>query len=56
MQIRKKIKQILTDNWMPKLVCLLAAVLVWLLVDHMVSRDEGPAWNMDDVLLTKPGN
>ncbi|MEG0024310.1 MAG: hypothetical protein RR553_08570 [Akkermansia sp.] len=29
----------LTDNWQAKLICLLAAIGVWFLVKHYVSKD-----------------
>ncbi len=54
MQIRKKIVNILTHNWKPKLVCLGIAILVWLGLNKLVDDEETPVWEVNEVLFSQP--
>lgn len=54
MQIRKKLQRTFVHNWKPKMACLLAAVLVWLLVYKLVKAGETPVWEVNEVLTTQP--
>lgn len=51
---RNKIRKLLVDNWKPKLVCLVGAVVVWWLVNHLLVRGESPEWDIDDIRLANP--
>ncbi|MBQ4614668.1 MAG: hypothetical protein IJB31_07065 [Akkermansia sp.] len=54
MKTRERIKKLITLNWRPKLVCLLAAIIVWLWVEWFYVRDENTEWDMDNIQLSIP--
>ena len=54
MQTTKTLRKMFVDNWKPKLVCLVVAVLVWLLVNRIVEQEETPVWEIDEVLNPHP--
>lgn len=54
MNLTNKIRELLTHNWRPKLICLLLAVLVWVGVEFIFVRDENKEWDMDDIRLSLP--
>lgn len=52
---RLQLKKLLLNNWKVKLICLGCAVAVWLMVNHLLVRDEGsPVWDIDDIRVTLP--
>ena len=50
---RRSLRSRLTQNWKPKLICLLLAVLVWVWVEfrYVESDDE---WGLDEIRLSLP--
>lgn len=42
----------LTNNWLAKLICLLAALGVWFLVKHYVSKD--PEYRKTEIRRSHP--
>lgn len=54
MQTSNTFRKMFIDNWKPKLVCLVVAVLVWLLVNRIVEQEETPVWEIDEVLTSQP--
>ena len=44
--------KLLTDNWLAKLICLLAALGVWFLVKHYVSKD--PEYRRTEIRRSLP--
>lgn len=54
MRRRNIIKALLIENWKPKLVCLVCAVVVWLLVNHLLVRGDSPEWDIDDIRFANP--
>ncbi|MDO4954846.1 MAG: hypothetical protein Q4E43_06885 [Akkermansia sp.] len=54
MKTTKQLQRIFIDNWKPKLVCLVVAVLVWLLINRIVEQEETPVWEIDEVLTSQP--
>ena len=54
MQTTKTLRKLFIDNWKPKLVCLVVAVLVWLLINGSVEQEETPVWEIDEVLTSQP--
>lgn len=50
---RRSLRSRLTENWKPKLICLLLAVLVWVWVEfrYVESDDE---WGLDEIRLSIP--
>lgn len=39
---------------MPKLVCLLLAILVWMMVEYIYVREASENWDLNDVRLSMP--
>ncbi|MBR4107248.1 MAG: hypothetical protein IKK45_00990 [Akkermansia sp.] len=54
MMSKNRIKNIFIHNWKPKLICLVCAVAVWLMVNHLLVRGESPEWSIDDIRLSVP--
>lgn len=54
MRTRTRFQKLLATNWQAKLICLAAAVVVWLMVNHLLVRDASPEWNIDDIRLSTP--
>lgn len=54
MQRRNIIRRLFLNNWKPKLICLVCAVVVWLLVNHLLVRGDSPEWDIDDIRISKP--
>lgn len=54
MRRRTRLKKFLTSNWQAKLLCLAAAVVVWLMVNHLLVRGSSPEWSIDDIRLSMP--
>ncbi|MBQ2814219.1 MAG: hypothetical protein IJE66_04340 [Akkermansia sp.] len=54
MQRRNIIQRLFLNNWKPKLICLVCAVVVWLLVNHLLVRGDSPEWDIDDIRISKP--
>lgn len=52
--LRKKITQAVTLNRLPKLVCLLLAILVWMVVEYVYVRESSENWDLNDVRLSMP--
>lgn len=53
--LRKKITEAITLNRLPKLVCLLLAILVWMVVEYVYMRDGASEnWDLNDVRLSMP--
>lgn len=48
------IKSLFVENWKPKLLTLMAAVVVWVIVDRLYVRDVGSEWGVDDIRLSMP--
>lgn len=44
--------KLLTNNWLAKLICLLAALGVWFLVKHYVSQD--PVYRSREIKKSVP--
>lgn len=51
---RIRIKKLLFENGKSKLICLLAAVLVWLMVNHLLVSGESREWDIDDIRIMLP--
>ena len=47
-------RKLVTANWQAKLICLAAAVVVWLMVNHLLVRGASPEWDIDDIRLSMP--
>ena len=54
MSLKTQIKKLLIDNWKPKLICLVCAVVVWLTVHHLQVRSGNPEWSIDDIRVSIP--
>lgn len=54
MRYRIPLKKLLLNNWKVKLICLACAVVVWLMVNHLLVRDDSPEWNVDDIRISLP--
>ena len=53
--LQKKITQMITFNWKPKLICLALAIVIWLVVDcFFVQSTSDKVWNIDDIRLSLP--
>lgn len=52
--LRTRIKEAITLNRMPKLVCLLLAILVWMVVEYIYVREADENWDLNDVRLSMP--
>lgn len=50
----KKLKEAITTNRTPKLVCLLLAILIWMVVEYMYVRESNENWDLNDVRLSMP--
>lgn len=50
----KKLKASLTINRLPKLICLLLAILVWMVVEYVYVRESSENWDLNDVRLSMP--
>lgn len=50
----KKLKEALSTNRLPKLVCLLLAILVWMVVEYVYVRESSENWDLNDVRLSMP--
>ena len=54
-KLQKKIVQIITFNWKPKLICLALATVIWLVVDRFfVQSSSDKVWNLDNIRLSLP--
>lgn len=54
MRTRTRFQKLLTTNWQAKLICLAAAIVVWLMVNHLLVRYSSPEWSIDDIRLSMP--
>lgn len=54
MQTPNKLQRLLIDNWRPKLICLVLAILVWGWVEYRYVSDEEEEWDLDDVKVAIP--
>lgn len=54
MRHRIRLQKWLTTNWQAKLICLAAAIVVWLMVNHLLVRGSGSEWSIDDIRLSMP--
>lgn len=54
MQKRKLLKRTFIDNWQPKLICLLLAVLVWFAMYKWIRSEEAPTQDINELLLSLP--
>ena len=54
MRRRIRLRKLVTINWQAKLICLAAAVVVWLMVNHLLVRGGSAEWNIDDIRLSMP--
>lgn len=54
MRRRTRLRKWVTTNWQAKLMCLGAAVVVWLMVNHLLVRGASPEWSIDDIRLSMP--
>ena len=54
MRRRIRLRKLVTINWQAKLICLAAAVVVWLMVNHLLVRGGSTEWNIDDIRLSMP--
>ena len=54
MQKRKLLKRTFIDNWQPKLVCLLLAVLVWFVMNKWSQSQDVPKQEINELLLSLP--
>ncbi len=53
--LQNKLRKFFTNNWRPKLICLVLAILLWSWVEHFyVETDSGSEWDEDDVRFTLP--
>lgn len=52
--LRTRIKEALTVNCLPKLVCLLLAIMVWMVVEYIYVRESNENWDLNDVRLSMP--
>ena len=53
--LQKKLVEIITFNWKPKLICLALAIVIWLVVDcFFVQSTSDKVWNIDDIRLSLP--
>ena len=50
---RRSLRSRLTENWKPKLICLLIAILVWLWVEIRYV-DGSNEWGLDEIRLSIP--
>lgn len=53
-ELKIKLKKALTSNLRPKLACLAAAILVWLVVYYVYVREPNENWDLNDVRLSLP--
>ncbi len=51
---RIHLRKLLLNNWRPKLLCLICAVVVWLMVNHLLVRNDGAEWDIDDIRVVLP--
>ncbi len=57
MPLRDKLKRLFTNNWRPKYICLILAILLWFWVDHFYVRSETDAakeWDENAILFSLP--
>ena len=54
MRHRIRLRKILTTNWQAKLICLAAAIVVWLMVNHLLVLGSSPEWSIDYIRLSMP--
>lgn len=52
--LQKKIMEMLTCNWQPKLICLALAILVWVVVDCFYVQDSNEEWNLNAIRFSVP--
>lgn len=53
-KLRIKLRETLTINRLPKLVCLLLAILVWMVVEFVYVRESSESWDLNDVRISMP--
>ena len=51
---RIQLKKLLLNNWRPKLLSLICAVVVWLMVNHLLVRGDSAEWDIDDIRVVLP--
>ena len=52
--LQKKVTELISINRLPKLVCLLLAILVWIVVECFYVRDSNEEWDLSDIRLSLP--
>lgn len=53
--LQKKITQMITFNWKPKLICLALAVVIWTVVEcFFVQSATNKGWDLDRIRLSLP--
>ena len=52
--LQKKISQAITKNWQPKLICLVLAILVWVVVDCFYVQDSNEEWDLNNIRVSIP--
>ena len=53
--LQKKIVELLTLDWKPKLICLIIAVVIWTWVETFyVQSDSDKRWDLDRIRLSLP--
>ncbi len=54
-KLQYRLKRTFIDNWRPKLLCLVAAILLWTWVQVLyVNNSDDGEWDVDDVRFTLP--
>ncbi len=57
MEHRDKIRRLFTNNWKPKYICLILAILLWTWVNHFyvsAETDAAQEWDENAVLFSLP--
>lgn len=53
--LKKKSREALCTDRRPKLICLLLAILIWVVVHYINKRDgAGENWNLDKARISMP--
>lgn len=47
MALMTRIKRLTTENWLPKILCLLLAVAVWVVINHGLEEDKSSPYPSD---------
>ncbi len=53
--IQTRLRKIIVNNWRPKLICLVIAILLWSWVEYFYAESHSDdEWDEDDVRFTLP--